>query len=1078
MRSRWERRAEGGGGVEACPNLRPGDHSGIGSDSFADRVPAFLRIPWRFAEGSGLSSGFLVGCPPPYLSSPSREDAPRPGSSTCRGTVAREGFMVRLRLLGGATIEGPGGPLTGRIAQRRQMALLAVLAVRGERPTSRDKLLALLWPDQNAERARHNLADAVYLIRKDLGEDSVLSLGDDLLLSPEHLRSDAWEFQRHLAGGDLEGAIALYAGPFLDGFHFPDSGEFEHWLETERERLFRAHLGALEELALRSERSGETTGAAEWWRRAAAAEPENTRVAASLARALAASGDRAGALRAALLHQKYLRDEFDLDDDPALAALVEELRGPGGSQAGFRPHRPQAPPESVPDPPSSSRPIDPPSQGSPHVVRPGMAPARSGILVGSAVGTVLVLLVAAIYLRENGGPPPSTTSALDPSSVAVLPFRSAGAAAELDYLGQGMAELLGATLQGGMGLTAVDPGAVLTAWREVAPEREAEPSMEAGLEVARARGAGRAILGSVVGTPGGLSLRATLVDAGTGARLAEGAVEGPEGALPELVDRLAAQLLARHAGEAEHRLAHLTSTSLPALRAFLDARAAHRRGDYEVALREYGRTLDLDSTFALAGLGTIQISGWVGGTGPLRARGAAVALANLDRFSERDRAGLQGGADHRDPGGISSTRDNLAAVEEALRRWPDHAHLWYLRGDHLLHQGRSLQLPAWERRARESFERAMELDPNYAEPVHHLAVHLGEMGDTAALRSLVEGQLQRNTAGPVADHLRWRAHHNLGPASPVRPPALEEMDTDATLRWIGIEAQDYAFAFEEGRRAVEIRLGRPGIRDEHFERRLGAFAWALNRGRPAEALSVLETIREVEPDPYAHLRLAVLTALYADGDPGVGEEAARELAAGPTEDAVGELNLCVRAQWRIARGEAGPEGLEEGGLPPVHPAEFAGAWASYRIICSAVVHAQHAAVRSGGPDPEATEHLEGVLRMGRHARNLVDDGHIEFAHLALARLHEAAGNPEAALRALRRRVRYLGWQPYLAASLREEGRLAAAVGDLGGALQAWEHYLGFRWDPEPSLVEEVARIREEVAGIGDALGQDARYPPP
>jgi hypothetical protein len=80
--------------------------------------------------------------------------------------------------------------------------------------------------------------------------------------------------------------------------------------------------------------------------------------------------------------------------------------------------------------------------------------------------------------------------------------------------------------------------------------------------------------------------------------------------------------------------------------------------------------------------------------------------------------------------------------------------------------------------------------------------------------------------------------------------------------------------------------------------------------------------------------------------------------------------------------------------------------------------------------------------MGRHALGLVDDGQIEFAHLALARLLEAGGDPEAALRALRRRVQYLGWQPYLAASLREEGRLATAVGDLEGALRAWEHYLG------------------------------------
>jgi hypothetical protein len=80
------------------------------------------------------------------------------------------------------------------------------------------------------------------------------------------------------------------------------------------------------------------------------------------------------------------------------------------------------------------------------------------------------------------------------------------------------------------------------------------------------------------------------------------------------------------------------------------------------------------------------------------------------------------------------------------------------------------------------------------------------------------------------------------------------------------------------------------------------------------------------------------------------------------------------------------------------------------------------------------------------------------------------------------------------------------VGDADGALRAWEHYLGFRWDPEPSLAEEVARIRAQVEGIrarveavgnqvegagdrvervrdpanggGDAKGRRARYPRP
>lgn len=102
--------------------------------------------------------------------------------------------------------------------------------------------------------------------------------------------------------------------------------------------------------------------------------------------------------------------------------------------------------------------------------------------------------------------------------------------------------------------------------------------------------------------------------------------------------------------------------------------------------------------------------------------------------------------------------------------------------------------------------------------------------------------------------------------------------------------------------------------------------------------------------------------------------------------------------------------------------------------------------------------------MGRHS-GPVWDGHTEYAHLALARLYEAAGDPAAALRALRRRTYYLGWQAYLATVLREEGRLAARTGDREGAIRAYEHYLAFRTDPEPALRPEVERVRSELAAL-------------
>src|SRR5437867_2982123 len=123
--------------------------------------------------------------------------------------------MFTLRLLGGASLDGPHGPVTGRAALRQRVALLAVLAVEHPRPLSRDRLLAYLWPESGTDDARHLLRESLYILRSALGDDSVLSTGDDIRLNPDRLTCDLWEFEAALARDDPEAAVSVYHGPFL-----------------------------------------------------------------------------------------------------------------------------------------------------------------------------------------------------------------------------------------------------------------------------------------------------------------------------------------------------------------------------------------------------------------------------------------------------------------------------------------------------------------------------------------------------------------------------------------------------------------------------------------------------------------------------------------------------------------------------------------------------------------------------------------------------------------------------------------------------------------------------------------------
>src|SRR6476469_603974 len=156
--------------------------------------------------------------------------------------------MYTLRLLGSAVLDGPDGPVAGRAALRQRLALLALLAVEHPRPLSRDSLVASLWPESDAGDARHHLRDSLYLLRSALGDDSVLSTGDDLRLNPARLTCDLWECEAALARADPEGAVGVYHGPFLNGFHLSDAEGFEHWADGERSRLARRYSEALEQL--------------------------------------------------------------------------------------------------------------------------------------------------------------------------------------------------------------------------------------------------------------------------------------------------------------------------------------------------------------------------------------------------------------------------------------------------------------------------------------------------------------------------------------------------------------------------------------------------------------------------------------------------------------------------------------------------------------------------------------------------------------------------------------------------------------------------------------------------------------
>lgn len=678
----------------------------------------------------------------------------------------------------------------------------------------------------------------------------------------------------------------------------------------------------------------------------------------------------------------------------------------------------------------------------------------------------LVALTGAWILIGTGEP--EGAADLDDSVVAVLPFRTTGADPQITYLREGMVDLLAATLTGEVGPRAMDSRTVLAAWRGRSDGDEADLPQSDALELAASLGAGRLLQGETVGTASNVTLTASILDVRTGAVGARARVEGSADSLPALVDRLAAKLVSLGAGENQERVSALADVPLTALRHYLTAQSAYRRGHYSEAVHGFEQALQIDSTFALAALGLASTAGWSANN--LMPDALRLAHASRSRLSPQDRAYLDalGGPDFPlQSSGIAL----IEAAERAVRVAPDRTEAWYMLGDNLFHWGTVVGIPDAEERAAEAFRKALTFDSTFAPPLQHLVDLAAGMGDTATVRRLGVPYLARDTTGEMSDYLSWRVATALNDTT-ARRQIRAQLDSRSGLGllWINGAIQNEGVAPEDAAPARRALFDR--VEEEYSSEQAHFFAHAiaLNRGRPAEALQHLEALGAARrPGARAPLAtatdmLVVLEALYADGDTAAAREAAHRLAdrdTPPTEESRDEA-ACTAGQWHAWRGDAEASRRAAEWLHAPADAEDQAPVARW---CLALLDAIEA---TAGERPDALERVTRLDSITRTAPPLGGYGRYTNPNLALARLLEAVGETEAALAAVRR-----GWRRGLppdlfrASHLREEGHLAAATGDTAGAIRAYRHYLTLRSDPEPSIRAEVDRVRDELARLVD-----------
>jgi hypothetical protein len=657
-----------------------------------------------------------------------------------------------------------------------------------------------------------------------------------------------------------------------------------------------------------------------------------------------------------------------------------------------------------------------------------------------ALGT-LAIPARALAQCPDGTPPPCgprrATPAPDPNRIAFLPFRVSTADT---LLGEGLAELLATEFTGESGPRAVHMGTVLRTWRRAGGSLRRPLDQAQTLRVAREMDAGLVVEGSVVGLGGRLSLSASVIPVSGGAARRTGSVSGPADSLESLVGRLTAAILAASGAERGGGPPGALTGSPGAMRAYLEGLALFRRGRFANAGGAFERAFSLDSSFGRAAFMRYVSATWE--DLPAQDQWARTAWSLRGRLSAADRVLLDAflGSGYPAP---RTPQSELADRRRAVSVMPESPEAHYVLADYLLHNGAANDIADALEQARAGFERSLALDTQVTVLQHLLDIGL-HTADTVLLRRTwpAYGRLMQdpNWAVPYGMLVaECTADTALAAAIATRPVPPDAWVWPMIAPALPASTVDRFYRHLAPALAAEPRMQL----DELYHR---ALVWT---GRP----SALHSTRGGLPPGLAAARLdrlIVLAWLFGDGDSVAAAGAADRLQTTSLPSLREQADaLCALALWQLRVGQ--------------RPAYDREVLLRYRGRLCAVAIDLLTAWRAGAPDLEAQLAVADSLFRWSVAEEPLDTK--GFLHLVLARLWEARGDRTRALSAVR--LRPYGFGPLVdeAAAAREEGRLAALVGDTTGAIRAYRRYLGFRRDAERRLIPQRDSVRAELARL-------------
>lgn len=313
-----------------------------------------------------------------------------------------------------------------------------------------------------------------------------------------------------------------------------------------------------------------------------------------------------------------------------------------------------------------------------------------------------------LFRSERNVIPPA-----EENSLAVFPFENLGNPDDPDRLGEILQELLITDLSGLEPLNVFSSQRLSDIERQLRRDGEAASTKDVASTVATRAGAERMVTGKLSQLGERWILTTQLTDVSTGRVLKSKRINGDD--LYGMVDQLTSEIYGEFAMPVEVTDASIkdkTSTSMEAYKHYLEGKDYLDANQFNEAVQELTEAVQIDPTFGQAyyqlGLATWWLFSDTGA-----GRDHIVHLLENELYAtakEKDMAeAMLLVIDNR-------WSEAAPVLEKLAERYPDDKYAWYGLGESQYHSPSSNS----NDRARESFERAVALDPEFLLPYRHI----------------------------------------------------------------------------------------------------------------------------------------------------------------------------------------------------------------------------------------------------------------------------------------------------------------------------------------------------------------------